>query len=92
MFYLICYDIIDDRRRVRIARLLEAYGVRIQKSVFESVLTDKQYQTIEKKLFQLLNPQEDQIRVYPLSAHCRHKVKILGVQPDFQIDDSAVIL
>jgi CRISPR-associated protein Cas2 len=37
-FYLICYDIVKDSRRTKVAHLLEGYGLRVQKSVFEVVL------------------------------------------------------
>lgn len=33
--YLAVYDVSEDRERERVAKLLEACGVRIQKSVFE---------------------------------------------------------
>lgn len=38
MFYLISYDIPDDRRRVRVAKTLKDYGDRVQYSVFECIL------------------------------------------------------
>ncbi|GAB1542231.1 hypothetical protein NUACC21_49050 [Scytonema sp. NUACC21] len=92
MFYLICYDIISDRRRQKIARLLQAYGLRVQQSVFECVLDEKQYENLSKRLLKLLNKREDQIRFYPLSAHCRCKVVVLGTQPKFVVDDAAFIV
>lgn len=33
--YLVCYDIVDNRERSRVARLLERHGRRVQDSVFE---------------------------------------------------------
>ena len=33
--YLIAYDISDNKRRVRLARELESWGLRVQHSVFE---------------------------------------------------------
>ncbi|MCT7968420.1 CRISPR-associated endonuclease Cas2 [Laspinema sp. D1] len=91
MFYLICYDIVEDNRRNRVAKLLETYGMRVQKSVFEAVLDDNQYDQLQKRLFKLLNKRQDQLRFYPLSAHCRQKVQILGIQPTFAIDDPVII-
>lgn len=44
LFYVICYDIPDDKRRKKISDLLEVYGSRVQYSVFECVLNSKQYQ------------------------------------------------
>jgi CRISPR-associated protein Cas2 len=92
MFYLICYDIVSDRRRTKVAKLLEAYGLRVQKSVFECVLDEKQQEGLQKRLMKLLNKREDQIRFYPLSAHCRNKVLVLGTQPEFVVDDAAFIV
>lgn len=93
MFYLICYDIVHDRRRDRVSRLLEGYGLRVQKSVFECVLTPDQYELLQKRLQtkRYLHPTEDQIRFYPLSPRHRQLVLILGAQPDRQIDDPVFI-
>ena len=40
---LIIYDIIDNKKRTKFAKLMEGYGNRIQKSAFEARLTKKQY-------------------------------------------------
>jgi len=93
MFYLICYDITNDRRRDRVSRLLEGYGMRVQKSVFECVLTPDQYALLQKR-FQTkryLNPNEDQIRFYPLAPRHRKMVLLLGMQPLRQVDDTVFI-
>lgn len=93
MFYLICYDITNDRRRDRVSRLLEGYGMRVQKSVFECVLTPDQYELLQKR-FQTkryLNPNEDQLRFYPLSPRHRKMVLLLGLQPLRQVDDTVFI-
>ena len=93
MFYLICYDITNDRRRDRVSRLLEGYGMRVQKSVFECVLTPDQYALLQKR-FQTkryLNPNEDQLRFYPMSPRHRKMALLLGVQPPRQVDDAVFI-
>lgn len=92
MFYLICYDIVNDSRRNKVSKLLEAYGLRVQKSVFECVLDEKQQEALQKRLLKLLNKRSDQVRFYPLSAHCRCKVVVLGMQPEFVVDDAAFIV
>lgn len=91
-FYLICYDIKADSRRTKVAHLLESYGMRVQQSVFETLLDKNQYEKLESKLNTILNHQEDQLRFYPLSQHCRHKVKILGWQAEFAVDSPAFIV
>lgn len=92
MFYLICYDIVNDRRRTKVAHLLERYGLRVQHSVFECVLDERQFETLQTGLLKYLNNKQDQLRFYPLSAHCRNKVVVLGVQPAFVVDDAAFIV
>lgn len=92
MFYLICYDVVKDKRRNKVAKLLEGYGLRVQKSVFECMLTDDQYVMVTRKLNKYLNADEDQLRFYPMSGHTRRKVVILGTQPEREIDDDAFIV
>ena len=91
MFYLICYDVIKDNRRNKVAHLLEGYGLRVQKSVFECMLTDNLYDMVTRKLNKYLNVDEDQLRFYPMSGHTRRKVVILGTQPAREIDDGAIV-
>ena len=92
MFYLICYDIVDDRRRTKVSKLLEACGMRVQKSVFEVVLNQIQYEKLQIKLSKLLDTKADRLRFYPLPANSRYQVQILGTQPEFAIDDSVFIV
>ena len=92
MFYLVCYDIVNDRRRTKVSNFLQGYGLRVQKLVFECVLSPDQYKTVQKRLHKLVKEQEDQIRFYPMSPRHRQLVKIVGIQPDFQVDDVAFIV
>jgi len=92
MFYLICYDIVLDRRRNKVAHLLEGYGMRVQKSVFECVLSSDQRDMLQKKLQRYIKPKEDQVRFYPLSPRYRQKVLVLGLQPQREVDDVTFIV
>ncbi|MFP4124590.1 MAG: CRISPR-associated endonuclease Cas2 [Coleofasciculus sp.] len=91
-FYLVCYDIVKDSRRTKVANMLEGYGMRVQKSVFECVLNDQQYESLQKKLLKHLNKKEDQLRFYPLGVRYRKKVVVLGIQPEMVVDDPAFIV
>ncbi len=46
--YLVCFDIVSDKIRYRVVKCLKTYGQRVQKSVFECMLNDKQYDLIPK--------------------------------------------
>ena len=50
-FVLIIYDIVDNRKRVKLAKLLSGYGKRVQKSAFEAMLTTQRYNKTDRKKF-----------------------------------------
>ena len=48
--YLAVYDVTDDAERRRAAKVLEGFGVRVQKSAFECELTRGARATLERRL------------------------------------------
>ena len=40
---LMIYDIVDNKRRNKMVKCLEAYGVRVQKSAFEALLNRRHF-------------------------------------------------
>jgi len=80
--YVAAYDIPDSRRRKKISDILEAYGIRVNYSVFEIVLKSKaQVKTLEARLLKQLNPKEDSLRIYALCETCLAKSWSLGEEP-----------
>lgn len=77
-FYVIVYDVSDDKRRSKVARALEAIGERAQKSVFEAYLTPRELDKLLGRMKKLINDKEDGVRVYQLCENCRTKVHSLG--------------
>lgn len=65
-FYLIIYDISENKKRKKISDLIDGYGVRVQYSSFEVWLNEKQLQNLMKKM-QKLSGEQDSIRIYKLS-------------------------
>ena len=65
VFVLIIYDIIENKKRVKLAKLLQGYGFRIQKSAFEAVITKKKYKKLLKELAPFGNA-EDSVQVYKI--------------------------
>lgn len=78
-FYLVSYDIVHDRKRQRVMKLLKSHGFHVQKSVFECILTDGQYANLQKRLQRMIDPQTDSVRIYRLCGECRGQVTVLGV-------------
>lgn len=73
-FWVIAYDIADDCRRSRIVKHIEKYGIRVNYSVFECMLTDTQLQQLREKIGKLMLPSEDSVIYYPLCLDCYSKI------------------
>lgn len=63
---LMIYDIVDNKRRNKMVKCLEAYGVRVQKSAFEALLTRRQYDKMLGESSLLIDEAVDSLRVYVL--------------------------
>jgi len=79
MFRVISYDTPDDRRRNQIARTLKNFGERVQFSVFECLLDQKEFEDLMANLSKIILAQEDSIRVYSFCSTCEKLVNILGL-------------
>jgi CRISPR-associated protein Cas2 len=79
--YVVTYDIADDRRREDVATLLSGYGPRVQLSVFECDLrTRPEVAALRSKLRELIDPIEDQVRLYPLDDRSARQVAVIGAR------------
>lgn len=78
MYWIICYDIRDDKRRTKVVKVMESYGIRAQYSVFECDITEKQQMTMKGELKKVIDNDEDDIRFYPLNVADIKRVQTLG--------------
>lgn len=76
--YVVAYDTPSDRRRARVHNILSGFGQWTQYSVFELFLTPKQVAQLRNKLEQVVDKQEDSLRLYPLCAACQKSVETMG--------------
>ena len=76
--YVICYDIPSDRRRVRLAKLLDGYGHRVQYSVYEVVLSGALFVKLLKQIESIADAREDRVAFYPVCAACVRKRLMVG--------------
>lgn len=74
-FYVVAYDVTDDRRRTKVVKVLETCGVRSNYSVFECMLTDTQFLRLRNALSRIICPKEqDRIVYYPICVNCYTKI------------------
>jgi CRISPR-associated protein Cas2 len=79
MYYLICFDISDNRIRYRAVKLLKGHCLRVQKSVFECpALTEKQLLDLQDKLLALIDQTTDSLRYYRLCRACCAEIEWTG--------------
>lgn len=75
---VVSYDIPDDKRRLRIMKILAGYGQRVQYSVFECEIRPVDFRELQQRLRRALAPEEDDVRIYSLCESCLGKVIMLG--------------
>jgi CRISPR-associated protein Cas2 len=92
LFYVVVYDISCNKRRKKVADLLEGYGERVQYSVFECVLDRDQYRQLGDRLKKRINLEEDSIRIYPITKNSLQQVKNWGVGKDLTKPPSSTII
>ena len=88
---VVCYDVVDDRRRNRIFKLLKDYGRRVQYSVFEVECDEKSWIQLRFRLSALLS-EEDSLCVYTLCQSCTHRTFYRGNFTRWLMEDQNPIL
>ena len=61
---LIIYDIENNKKRTKLAKHLQRYGFRVQKSAFEGIIKDK-YDKLVKELA-VYGSDKDSVRIYKI--------------------------
>lgn len=79
MYVLVAYDIAHEKRLRRVATVMEDYGTRVQRSVFECLIEEDQLDRLRTELSERIEPGEDSIRLYRLCQACRDRVEIQGL-------------
>jgi CRISPR-associated protein Cas2 len=90
--YLVCYDVSGDRARSRLAKRLAVFGLRVQFSVFECVLTVAERDRLVAFVEKTIDLTTDRVCFYPISRAARRKAVAIGLLPDLAIDDDAFII
>jgi len=79
MFTIISYDIVNDKRRTKVMKLLKGYGTRVQYSVFECRLNAVELTKLSHELRGLIDLNTDSVRCYRLDADAVQRIAIFGL-------------
>jgi len=96
MEILVTYDVNTEdpagRRRLRrVAKLCEAFGQRVQKSVFECVLNEGQLEQLRHKLQGAMDEEQDSLRIYRLRESRSRFLEVYGKVPEFDLREPLVV-
>jgi len=78
MYTMVSYDIVNDKTRTKVMKFLKNFGNRVQLSVFECNLDDKQYARMKDGIEMLIDKKKDRVRYYRLCKACMDRVVISG--------------
>ena len=79
MHVLVSYDVRDDRRRVRLMKMLKGFLEHVQKSVFEGELSEGAFGRLRAQIPGRIDMEEDGVRLYRLCSRCRLMTEVIGV-------------
>lgn len=95
MDIVVAYDVNTEdragRRRLRrIAKTCEAFGQRVQLSVFECRVNQAQLEEFESRLISIMNKDTDSLRIYVLMGGREQSVRVYGVDGYVDFDEPLV--
>ncbi|GIW07175.1 MAG: CRISPR-associated endoribonuclease Cas2 1 [Dehalococcoidia bacterium] len=92
MTYDVATDTAAGRRRLRkVAEICQAHGQRVQKSVFECIVSAGQYERLKDKLARTIDPEEDSLRFYRLAEPRSKHLETMGRQIVYDLHDPLVL-
>jgi len=96
MLILITYDVstvekAGQRRLRRVARACEDYGVRVQKSVFECQVGQKEWVSLRARLLREIKDDEDSLRFYFLDEKAVLRTEHHGVDKPIDLTEPLVL-
>ena len=68
-WWLVSYDVRDEKRLRKCAKHMEGYGIRVQYSVFRCWMTTRDMERLRWELTELLDP-VDEVLLIPLCSSC----------------------
>lgn len=83
MIVIACYDVStvnkEGQRRLRkVAEACKDYGVRVQYSVFEFRIEEREWVALKGRLLEIVKPATDSLRFYFLCEECARKTQHYG--------------
>ena len=96
MMVLVTYDVetisSSGRSRLRrVARECLNFGPRVQNSVFECVVNESQFITLEARISDIIDFSLDSVRFYRLGKGYESKIKVIGKATSYSVTEPLIL-
>lgn len=96
MLILITYDVstvekAGQRRLRRVAQACEDYGTRVQKSVFECQVGQKEWVVLRDRLLREIKLEEDSLRFYFLDEKAVQRIEHHGAEKPLDLSEPLIL-
>jgi CRISPR-associated protein Cas2 len=96
MMILISYDVNTEdsggkTRLRRVAKICEKFGQRVQKSVFECLVSPDLLVKMKASLMKEMDPQKDSIRIYYLGNNWEKRVEHIGANEGYNPEGILIV-
>ena len=96
MLVLITYDVSTassggQKRLRRVSKICQNYGQRVQNSVFECVVDATQFAILKLKLLDVIDKEQDSLRIYQLGNNYKNKVEHVGLKEAIDLEGPLIM-
>ncbi|MDQ8201750.1 CRISPR-associated endonuclease Cas2 [Pelagicoccus sp. SDUM812003] len=98
MLVIVTYDVstVDPkpgaRRLRRVAKICESYGIRVQKSVFECQVGNKELAEMKIKLADVIDKNKDSLRFYLIDQAMKARIEHIGTNLPIDVSEDTLMI
>ena len=89
---LVSYDVVDNAKRLALAKFLKGHLERVQKSVFEGEIEEKRFEPMKNGIEAIVDQEEDTVRIFELCGRCIGTIAIVGTGKYIEELDEDIII
>ncbi|MBN1841086.1 MAG: CRISPR-associated endonuclease Cas2 [Deltaproteobacteria bacterium] len=89
--YLVGYDISDQKRLAKVAKVMTEFGLRIQYSFFHCILADRQKKRMKERLTDIIKEGDDQIIILPVTERQLKEIEFVGFKINLHMEGIIIV-
>lgn len=89
--YLVGYDIADPKRLRKVAKVMSAFGARIQYSFFHCYISNAQKKRLKERIKRIVDEDEDQVIILPVTEKQIQEMECIGFRIHLSADGIIII-